>query len=39
MASATAFAVSTAKRMRRSGLPPQASVRWLEFGARNWWIR
>ncbi len=35
----TASVTSAANRMRPSTEPPQPSVRRLEPGARNWWIR
>ncbi len=39
IAAATALTTSTAKRVRASSEPPQASVRRLVLGARNWWMR
>ena len=39
IASATARVTSMPNRARRAGLPPYSSVRSLEPGARNWWIR
>ena len=38
-ASRTRRTVSTAKRMRFSALPPQASSRWFDSGERNSWNR
>lgn len=39
ISAATALTTSAAKRMRASSEPPQASVRRLVLGARNWWMR
>ena len=38
-AARTVSATSSAKRMRFSRDPPYSSVRWLDTGERNWWIR